>query len=486
MAIDPIATNLTSILAPRTTELSEDAIVAISKASPLNDEEVRQVAATLPKALRLNIISDAATADDRLGFQPLVRTLANVVLSPTTETPLAIAVDGPWGSGKTSILKMVENQARLVGYSVVWLNAWALERNENLIAELTAGIQDELTRSGRTPGGSFTEKMGVFLGRALAALVPAVTGGQTVRGLLEAKVSSSVTQGETTEIASVVRTQKAFKELVEILLERSPNQAPNTSARRLLILIDDLDRAMPDQVALMLKNLKQLVEMEGCIFLLAMDANLVGQGIEDYYRARYSSGNNISLHSDVGKMRLDVTHEPGSIRPGFGRNYLEKLVQIILPVPPLSRDLVLDCVLSLGFADEATEIVRWAPSNDILNPRRLKRYLNTLSVTLQLVMASRLPENFDNAYALRAMALRGDWPTLYDNLVNDQGAYAQATWPEDSKNVGKAADFREYLTKLRIAEGDLTKFEQFLVNSHRFPARLRVIQETTTVEPTTS
>src|SRR5258708_6785882 len=104
MQIVPSTNNLGSILAPRTTALSADDLAAVSKASPLKDDQVRQIAAALPAAPRLNIIADSATADDRLGFQPLVRTLANVVLSASTETPLAIAVDGEWGSGKTSIL----------------------------------------------------------------------------------------------------------------------------------------------------------------------------------------------------------------------------------------------------------------------------------------------------------------------------------------------------------------------------------------------
>jgi hypothetical protein len=166
-----------------------------------------------------------------------------------------------------------------------------------------------------------------------------------------------------------------------------------------------------------------------------------------------------------------VTPGHGSIEPGFGRNYLEKLVQIILPVPRLSRDVVLDCVRSFGFAEEATEIVRWAPGREILNPRRLKRYLNTLSVTLQLVMASRLPERFDNTFALRAISLRADWPNVYDCVLNSRDAYSMATWPEKPTDHKTSAEFREYLAKLRITEGDLNKFEQFLVTSNLFPAR---------------
>jgi hypothetical protein len=396
----PPASKLTSVLAPRGDLLSDDALAAIARASPLDEAQVRQVAASLRSQPRFSVITDAATADDRLGFQPLVQTLAGIVLSNSTETPLAIAMDGKWGSGKTSILKMVESQARLVGFNSIWLNAWALERAEHLIAELSAGIQDELARSGRTPGGSFADKLGVFLGRAFASLVPERLGGQVVRGLVQANVKTAETQADTAEIASIVRTQRAFQDLVNILLERS---SASPGQHRLLVLIDDLDRALPDQVTSMLKNLKQLVEMEGCVFLLAMDVDLVAKGIEDFYRARYTAGSNISLQSADGATRLDVTPEHGSITPGFGRNYLEKLVQIILPVPHLSRAVVLDCVRSFGFAEEVVEMVAWAPDAEILNPRRLKHYLNTLSVTLQLVTASSLPKEFENAYALRAL-----------------------------------------------------------------------------------
>jgi formylglycine-generating enzyme required for sulfatase activity len=459
---------LTSILKPRVTALTDDDMAAVVRVSPLNEAQIRQVVASIESLPRLSVITDAATTDDRLGFQPLVRTLANIVLSSSTETPLAIAMDGKWGSGKTSILKMVESQARLVGFNSIWLNAWALERAEHLIAELTAGIQDELARSGRTPGGTFSDKLGVFLGRAFASLVPERLGGQVVRGLVQANVKTAETQADTAEIASIVRTQRAFQDLVNILLERG---SASQGQHRLLVLIDDLDRALPDQVTSMLKNLKQLVEMEGCVFLLAMDVDLVAKGIEDFYRARYTAGSNISLRSTDGSTRLDVTPEHGSITPGFGRNYLEKLVQIILPVPQLSRAVVMDCVRSFGFAEEVVEMVAWAPDAEILNPRRLKRYLNTLSVTLQLVTASSLPGEFDNAYALRALALRRDWRRIYDHLLTllPSGISAQE-WPEARTNDNDIQErFRSYLSKLSPETGALGRFESFVSGSNLFP-----------------
>ena len=136
---------------------------------------------------------------------------------------------------------------------------------------------------------------------------------------------------------------------------------------------------------------------------------------------------------------------------------------------------MIDCVKSFGFAEEAIEIVAWAPAAEILNPRRLKRYLNTLSVTLQLVMAYSLPEEFDNAYALRALALRRDWRHVYDGLAGRHrvpgapppvGGPQPIEWPQRGATAEYHAAFRAYLAKLRPETGALGACPS--IRDHRF------------------
>ena len=52
------------------------------------------------------IVNDQATEIDALDFMPYVETLADIV--QTGNTPLTIGVFGTWGSGKTSLMKMVK------------------------------------------------------------------------------------------------------------------------------------------------------------------------------------------------------------------------------------------------------------------------------------------------------------------------------------------------------------------------------------------
>jgi len=429
----PNAPQLTSILAQPVASVSDSAIIDIAKAAGIRPEDVHSIAAKLAEPPRLSIVTDAATSDDQLGFQPMVRALSHIVLSPNSETPLAVAVDGPWGSGKSSILKMVEKQARLVGFNVIWLNAWALEDAGRMIPEFSAAVLEEIRRA----GGTLSSQIGLVLANAVAALVPNALGGNTLRALVGARTADAAAKGAEQEVSTFVRSRTQISELVRALFEQQKSQHRSENARpRLLVMIDDLDRAVPEQIAAILRNLKLLLETEGCIFLLAMDVGLVGKGIEDFYRANYA------------KQPPGETDEVTTIVPGYGRSYLEKLVQIKLPVPLLVRERVLDCVRGFGFAEEVVEIVRWAPDQDILNPRRLKRYLNWLSVTLQLVMSARPHGVFDNAFALRAIALRRDWRRIYDELVADPQALPRQIWPQDTASLQMAREFRDYLAPL--------------------------------------
>ncbi len=340
---------------------------------------------------RVNILSDLPAREDALGFAPLVRTLCNIVLSRSTETPITIAIDGPWGSGKTSILRMIELQARMVGFSCIWLNAWNLESAENLIAAIAREVQEELNKRQEvdTKAG---KKILNFITSALTYLAPISDKAGALSKALSLK--QEAIESGIKEVASVVSSHQAFKDLVELLLSTQ-----NTSSPRLLVFIDDVDRALPDQVAIILKNLKLVLESEKCIFLLAMDMSLVARAIEDHY---------LKNAARIGDGRPD---------PDFGIKYLEKLVQLRVAVPRLSKSNLNPFLESLSIAPEIAQILAWAPEAETLNPRRLKKFINWLSLTLQLLNAAKLPAAIDNENILKLMMLRRYYSEFYQLLV---------------------------------------------------------------------
>lgn len=373
-----------------------------------------------------NILNDLPVAEDTFGFAVVAKTVSNIILSAETQTPLSIAVDGPWGSGKTSLLKMIEAQVRTVGTPCLWVNAWSFESAENLIATISSQVRAEIKRSRAQPAFGFRDAFD-HLVLALSTFGEALTipMGGVFAGLVKAQIKYG---REVTKLASVVATNRSFESLIETLLQNMKHPTP-----RVVIFIDDLDRALPDQIVAILKNLKLVLEAKGCVFVLAMDVDVVASSIEAHYRREV-----VALNEGN-----DQEGESGR----FGPRYLEKITQLRVKVPDLTRDEVDRYVAELGVIRDVRDIINFAPDHDTLNPRRLKRYINWLSITMQLIASLPLPEGVSNITALQAIALKRHYPEVYKEYLR-RGV------------VDSDEAFRQYVVRLPIQE--LRNFNDFL------------------------
>ena len=103
----------------------------------------------------LRTLADAPVdndAADRFGYGDIADGLARLIDGEQTATPLTIALSAPWGAGKTSLLRLVEDRvvrqkaARHEAPTiVVWFNAWMHDAAPNLSAALAADIARKAT-----------------------------------------------------------------------------------------------------------------------------------------------------------------------------------------------------------------------------------------------------------------------------------------------------------------------------------------------------
>lgn len=77
------------------------------------------------------ILNDLPTECDAPDFEPYADTLKDIIASPSTHTPLTIGVFGTWGSGKTSLMRMIQKTLP-EGCSVAWFDPWKYGREETL------------------------------------------------------------------------------------------------------------------------------------------------------------------------------------------------------------------------------------------------------------------------------------------------------------------------------------------------------------------
>jgi hypothetical protein len=202
-------------------------------------------------------------------------------------------------------------------------------------------------RRGDSPGARLDPEKALLAGlgvavAALGSLSPLVAG---LRGLLglEAPKPAELLQRESNEairdrIESIERLRAILKQLF----------AEQAGGRCVCVFIDDLDRCMPDTALDLLEAIRIFLIDTPCIFLVAADEQLISSALQLRFK--------------------DLDHARGR----HGAEYLEKIIQLRIPVPPpspaQSRRLI------------AAQFPRWLVAADIVvtalgtNPRRLKQY----------------------------------------------------------------------------------------------------------------
>lgn len=84
---------------------------------------------------------DDATKD-RLGILPIANALARFLDNVATVPPLVIAVQAPWGRGKSSLMKLLSQSVEARGMRTVWFNAWHQQSDDTVLASLLDAIRE--------------------------------------------------------------------------------------------------------------------------------------------------------------------------------------------------------------------------------------------------------------------------------------------------------------------------------------------------------
>ena len=88
------------------------------------------------------LLIDQPTDIDYLDFEAYKNALIEIITSK--QTPLTIGIFGEWGTGKTSLMQMVQDYLDQNDVITVWFNAWRFEKEEHPIVPLIATIIQEL------------------------------------------------------------------------------------------------------------------------------------------------------------------------------------------------------------------------------------------------------------------------------------------------------------------------------------------------------
>ena len=309
-------------------------------------------------------------AVDDFGIKRYVNGLISFI--ENSSAPITIALQGEWGSGKTSLMTRLERalccgeKSQFIGIEI---NTWEysmMSTPETTVYKILAKLVNDLTKNdshSKKTLKKFLKGAGNFLyrgARESLKTLPAV-GGMLSVGLEAANVPTQIIdETEDAETVSLSDLKKALEQAVQKTITEAGKKG-------VIVFVDDLDRLNPPVAVEILELLKNIFCIDDCIFVLAIDYDVVVKGLEPKF----------------GKLTDQNERE--------FRSFFDKIIQVPFSLPVSSyrpMDFVLSSLVKIGYitgVEKGDERFK-RPFREIVessvgkNPRSIKRLINTLSL----------------------------------------------------------------------------------------------------------
>ncbi len=282
-------------------------------------------------------------------------------------TPMTIGIQGDWGSGKTSLMNLVRAKLGDDRALNIWFNTWQYSQFGNdarLASSMLCNLMQKIKIQGKP-----SKKVWHNIGRFVGAVVQTAASSRGIDG--RALVDAIGGKDDLDDAGLFEQMKDDFSEVItDILAQRTETAGFD----RVVIYIDDLDRLAPAKAVELLEAVKNLIDVEGCVFVLAIDYDVVIRGLRQKKGYSLNEG-----------------------REGEGKNFFDKIIQVPYRMPVeryLTQDFLtnhyervygnLSKRTAAFFEDHSAKLIQLSVGN---NPRGLKRALNIHSLFSHLIRA---------------------------------------------------------------------------------------------------
>ncbi|MDO9149833.1 MAG: P-loop NTPase fold protein [Methylotenera sp.] len=240
------------------------------------------------KAEPLVIDANDPFASDALKRKASVEALTNFVSNLTG--PFVLAIDAPWGTGKTTFVKMWQAHLASKRVASLYFNSWQSDFSTDPLVAFVAEISDLMEKTQKEKGSykphlAKARKLATAL--AKRALPTALRLGSA--GLIDLDELSEEVIGDAaaTGISDAIDLYTAEKSLMEQFHERlnATIQTLEESGHHptLIVFIDELDRCRPTYAIELLERVKHLFNIENVIFVIALDKEQLSVSLQGVY-----------------------------------------------------------------------------------------------------------------------------------------------------------------------------------------------------------
>jgi iron(II)-dependent oxidoreductase len=315
------------------------------------------------------IIPDSPVCEKAdFGFFPYITTIADLIAYRENKTPLVIGIYGKWGSGKTTLMRSIEQELKTKqAYKAapfrrckpVWFQAWKYKNEDQILAALLEQICNTMAKE------DFFTQCRTQIEEIITKLKPGKALGELLKNLTGADVSTFFQEMPHKEKLGFYDEFEAFfKRLIWTYLSWRPQknsfETYDDSKGILTIFIDDLDRCPKGNIVAVLETVKLFMDIPGCVFVIGADNGVIIQALEENYQEN-------------------------------AERFMDKIVQVTFNLPRIPDEEFnpyLDKILKTAGREEDLHLKKYlAQLLPVLdnNPRNFKRFLNDLNLQKGLI-----------------------------------------------------------------------------------------------------
>lgn len=450
-------------------------------------------------------VSDRATSEDMLSYKEFTEPIANRIAQLTDEDiPITIGIFGEWGSGKTSFLKMLSDDLKKNSIDPIWFDAWKYDREDNLWSALLQCILNHIKINGnwherqliriklwvktlRLKRGSseiikntlsffikftitflfilllFKFFLAFFNGippslAELEAILKSISLSDlkvyyvfialvvsfiifkpdAFLNLFNSNINIDMSKFSEKSsyhdhIAYLDNFSEEFKNILKLV---------NNKNKPIVIIIDDLDRCLPEKALHILEGIKLFLDIEPCVYLLALDREFVEKIVLSKFKG----------------LRIDKD----SIRK-LSEGYIEKFVQLQIAVPPIDKSIAKDFIKEMySKIDEnhSEHIAEILTSVVPPNPRKLKNILRTY-VLMKMLADEKSKIEICPILLAKIVVIQSQFKELYRQIIEDPELLTEIERTVlEIKGIIKPEDYQKNDKFSEIAQSYLNKYSQ--------------------------